>query len=76
MANGKAGRPRKYATPEQAKRAKLEQIKKHNANDPKRNYFQYKSKAKNFITKKSSLKDLEYLKELINKRIDELKSDN
>lgn len=76
MANGKAGRPRKYATPEQAKRAKLEQIKKHNVNDPKRNYFQYKSKAKNFITKKSSREDLIYLRELINERIDELKSDN
>lgn len=69
MANGKAGRPRKYATAEQAKRAKLEQIKKHNVNDPKRNYFQYKSKAKNFITKKSSREDLIYLRELINERL-------
>lgn len=74
MANGKVGRPRKYATKEQAKKAQLEQIKEYNLNNPNRNYYQYKSKAKNFITKKATKKDLEYLKELIINRLDEMKS--
>ncbi|MBB1079046.1 hypothetical protein H5S09_03815 [Limosilactobacillus sp. STM2_1] len=66
------GRPRKYATKEEAKQAQLQQIKEANKKSPKSNYYQYKSKARNFITKKSTKADLIELQELINKRLEEL----
>jgi len=65
------GRPRKYATKEEAKQAQLQQIKKANKKSPKSNYYQYKSKAKNFITKKATKDDLKELQKLINKQLKE-----
>lgn len=71
---GKIGRPKKYKTSDEAYQAKIEQNKEFKEKHPQKTlYSQYKSKAKNFITKKSSLNDLLELQKLLNKRIKELK---
>lgn len=44
-------------------------------NKSKVQYYQYKSRAKNFINKKSTYNDLLELQELINNRLKELKQE-
>lgn len=58
--------------------AQIRAIKKYNAKLPneQKNYYQYKSKAKNFIAKKGTFVDLLELKNLIDERIKELQGDN
>ena len=67
-------RPRKLTDEQRKENARESNEKWKAANRDKVRYTQYKSKAVNFITKKSDLDDLEYLKDIINKRIDGLKS--
>lgn len=67
-------RPRKLSDKQRKENARESNEKWKANNKDKVRYTQYKSKAVNFITKKSNKKDLEYLKELINNRLDEMES--
>lgn len=71
-------KPRKLSD-EQRKESAINSVKKWKSkNKDKVNYYQYKSKATNFISKKSTEKDLIFLKNLIDDKLLELKnkSDN
>lgn len=69
-------RPRKLTDEQRKENARESNNKWKAKNRDKVRYTQYKSKAVNFITKKSTKKDLEYLKELINNKLNEKESDN
>lgn len=67
-------KPRKL-TDKQRKESAINSVKKwESKNKDKVNYYQYKSKAVNFINKKSTEDDLIFLKKLIDNKLLELKN--
>lgn len=67
-------KPRKL-TDKQRKESAINSVKKWKSkNKDKVNYYQYKSKAVNFINKKSTEEDLIFLKNLIDNKLLELKN--
>lgn len=67
-------KPRKL-TDKQRKESAINSVKKwESKNKDKVNYYQYKSKAVNFINKKSTEEDLIFLKNLIEDKLLELKN--
>lgn len=67
-------KPRKL-TDKQRKESAINSVKKwESKNKDKVNYYQYKSKAVNFINKKSTEEDLIFLKKLIDNKLLELKN--
>lgn len=67
-------KPRRL-TDEQRKESAINSVKKWKSkNKNKVNYYQYKSKAVNFINKKSTEEDLIFLKNLIEDKLLELKN--
>lgn len=67
-------KPRRL-TDEQRKESAINSVKKWKSkNKDKVNYYQYKSKAVNFINKKSTEEDLIFLKNLIDNKLLELKN--
>lgn len=67
-------KPRKL-TDKQRKESAINSVKKWKSkNKDKVNYYQYKSKAVNFINKKSTEEDLIFLKKLIDNKLLELKN--
>lgn len=69
-------KPRKL-TDKQRKESAINSVKKwESKNKDKVNYYQYKSKAVNFINKKSTEEDLIFLKNLIDNKLLELKNNS